>query len=258
VEHYFTCDNGVTLLNTKYNVIFPHDKNNIDTIDKYIRRFERLKDTILNSTECLYFIYTSQSSLESGNFTIDGNIVINDVYVYMSKIYKLISKFRNNYKINVFSRKFYSKNEIVDILKNILNINVNSKTFEPARVEENKNGKILYYGGNINTSLMNTLETSEILPENTSEEIKYKIKRVEENTNNLYKKSLYDGEIKSKKDLEILTTEEEQNRIIINKKRDENKKKMKEIEKLNQEIINKQNIEDEKKFREIRNALKRN
>ena len=90
------------LFNTKYNVIFPHDENNIDSINKYIRRFERLKDIILNSTECLYFIYTSQSSLESGNFTIDGNIVINDVYVYLSKIYKLISKFRNNYKIILF------------------------------------------------------------------------------------------------------------------------------------------------------------
>ena len=94
-EHYYTCDNGFALFNTKYNVIFPHDKNDIDSINKYIRRFERLKDIILNSTECLYFIYTSQSSLESGNFTIDDNIVINDVYIYLSKIYKLISKFRN-------------------------------------------------------------------------------------------------------------------------------------------------------------------
>ena len=102
LEHYYICDNGFALFNTKYNVIFPHDENNIDSINKYIRRFERLKDIILNSTECLYFIYTSQSSLESGNFTIDGNIVINDVYVYLSKIYKLISKFRNNYKIILF------------------------------------------------------------------------------------------------------------------------------------------------------------
>ena len=101
-EHYYACDNGFALFNTKYNVIFPHDENNIDTINKYIRRFERLKDIILNSTEFLYFIYTSQSSLESGNFTIDGNIVINDVYVYISKIYKLIGKFRNNYEIILF------------------------------------------------------------------------------------------------------------------------------------------------------------
>jgi hypothetical protein len=102
LEHYYTCDNGFAYYNTKYNVIFPHDDNNIETINKYIRRFERLKDTILNSTEELCFIYTSQSSLESGNFTIDGNIIIKDVYVYLSQIYKLIGNFRHNYKVVLF------------------------------------------------------------------------------------------------------------------------------------------------------------
>jgi hypothetical protein len=114
VEHYYTCDNGSALFNTKYNVIFPHDENNIDSINKYIRRFERLKDTILNSTECLYFIYISPSSLESGNFTIDGNIVIKDVYVYLSNIYKLISKFRDNYKIILFDALQEEKIEVLD------------------------------------------------------------------------------------------------------------------------------------------------
>lgn len=102
IEHYYVCDNGIALYNTKYNVIFPHDKYNIDTINKYIRRFERLKDIILNSTECLFFVYISQSSLKNGNFTINGNIVVNDVYLNLSKINKLIGKFRNNYKIVLF------------------------------------------------------------------------------------------------------------------------------------------------------------
>jgi hypothetical protein len=121
VEHYYTCDDGFALFNTKYNVIFPHDKNNIDSINKYIRRFERLKDIILNSTECLYFIYTSQSSLNRGNFTIDGNVVINDVYVYLSKIYNLIGKFRNNYKIILFDtiqkEKISLLNENITLIK---------------------------------------------------------------------------------------------------------------------------------------------
>lgn len=121
LENYYTCDNGFALFNTKYNVIFPHDQNNIDTINKYIRRFERLKDIILNSTECLYFIYTSQSSLESGNFTIDGNIVINDVYVYLSKIYKLVGKFRNNYKMILFDaiqeEQIYLLDENITLIK---------------------------------------------------------------------------------------------------------------------------------------------
>ena len=37
MEYYYTCDNGFGLFNTKYNVIFPHDENNIDSINKYIR-----------------------------------------------------------------------------------------------------------------------------------------------------------------------------------------------------------------------------
>jgi len=101
-EHYYTSDEGFALYNEKYNVIFPHDENNEESIDKYIRRFTRLKDIILNTQECLFFTYTSQSSLEDGNFTIDGNNVVCDVYNSLSKIYDLIGKFRNNYKMVVF------------------------------------------------------------------------------------------------------------------------------------------------------------
>lgn len=67
MEHFYTDDNGVLLYNTKYNVIFPHDEYN--------------EDLILNSIECLYFIYTSQYSLYKGNYTIDGKNVIKDVYI---------------------------------------------------------------------------------------------------------------------------------------------------------------------------------
>lgn len=101
-ENYYTSENGFALYNTKYNVIFPHDKNNIETIDKYIRRFERLKATILHSNEFLCFIYTSPSSSQKGNFTIDGKKAIHDAYEHLSKIQKLIGTFRKNYKIIVF------------------------------------------------------------------------------------------------------------------------------------------------------------
>lgn len=101
-EHYYTCENGGGLYNTKYGVIFPHDKNDKETIDKYIRRLERLKDIILNSTDTLVFVYSSQSSLESGHFTIDGNNVVKDVYVTASKIYRLIGSFRDNYRMVIF------------------------------------------------------------------------------------------------------------------------------------------------------------
>ena len=118
MEHYYTCYNDGALYNTKYNVIFPHDNDSIETINKYIRRFNRLKDIILNSTECLNFVYISQSSLENGNFTIDDNIVTIDVYLYLSKIYKLIGKFRNNYKMIVFDTIQQEQIELLD--KNII------------------------------------------------------------------------------------------------------------------------------------------
>ena len=127
LEHYYTCDNGFALFNTKYNVIFPHDDNNIETINKYIRRFERLKDIILNSTEYLYLIYTSPSSLESGNFTIDGNIVINDVYVYLTKIYKLIGNFRNKYKLILFDAIQEEQIQLLD--ENIILYKLNKCNF---------------------------------------------------------------------------------------------------------------------------------
>ena len=118
MEHFYTDDNGTSLYNTKYNVIFPHDEYNNDTINKYIRRFERLKQLILNSNDCLYFIYTSQSSLDKGNFTIDGKNIINNVYINISKIYNLISKFRNNYKIIIFDAIQEENIELLD--KNII------------------------------------------------------------------------------------------------------------------------------------------
>ena len=59
----------------------------------------------------------------SHNFTIDGNIVINDVYVYLSKIYKLISKFRKNYKIILFDTIQEEQNSLLD--ENITLIKLN-------------------------------------------------------------------------------------------------------------------------------------
>jgi len=114
IEHYHTWDDGNALYNDKYNVLFPHDDDKTETIHKYIRRFERLKDTILNSTETLCFIYASQSSLEIGNYTIDGKTIINDVYIYLTKIYILIGNFRNNYKVVIFDTILEENIELLD------------------------------------------------------------------------------------------------------------------------------------------------
>ena len=86
VKAFYTHSNGSILFNSKYDVIFPHDKNDKETKMKYIRRLSRLKDLILNSNEKLVFIYSSQSSLKSGNFTIDERVIIKNVYFYYNII----------------------------------------------------------------------------------------------------------------------------------------------------------------------------
>lgn len=102
IENYHIT-NGVALYNESYNVIFPYDSNSVETIHKYIRRFKRLKELILTNQEEVCFLYTSPSSPTNGNFTINGNHVVNNAYSYLSKIYDLIGKYRPyTYKMIVF------------------------------------------------------------------------------------------------------------------------------------------------------------
>lgn len=102
IENYIISKNGFALYNPKYNVIFPHDEYNYNTVQKYIRRFERLKNIILNDNKIIHFIYISQSSLDLGNFKINNVNIIDNVYTYINKIFDLISNYRKNFKIIVF------------------------------------------------------------------------------------------------------------------------------------------------------------
>ena len=87
------------LFNRKHNVIFPHDTYNNETIEKYIRRFDRLKEYIIDFESQIYFVYISESSLELGSFRIDDKMIISERHHWIYKIEKLISKFRKNFKI---------------------------------------------------------------------------------------------------------------------------------------------------------------
>ena len=79
--------------NSKYKFIFAHETGSYeDTVEKYIRRFQRLKDSILNNNEDIYFVYTSQSC---NNYIVDGAQINSDVYVCLSEIYDLVSKYRS-------------------------------------------------------------------------------------------------------------------------------------------------------------------
>lgn len=95
VEHYISNPNGNSLYNEKYDVIFPHDVYNIESIEKYIRRFERLYNLIKNGSNLVY-VYISPSSNNIGDFTIDGRKILTDVNKYLIKIYELIKKNSNS------------------------------------------------------------------------------------------------------------------------------------------------------------------
>ena len=103
--------NGTKFCNTRYNVIYPHD--NYNDVNKYIRRFERLKTDILDQNKYIQLIYISQSSLKNGNFTINGECVIQNVYENLNKIYNLLQKYNKNSNILVFDA---IQNEDIDTL----------------------------------------------------------------------------------------------------------------------------------------------
>lgn len=94
LEHYIKIDNVGVPLNEKYEVIFPHDSYDESNIQKYIRRFERLKDLMLKGN--VTYLYISPSSSESGDFLIDGKRIITDRVDYLNKIYKLIKEKTSN------------------------------------------------------------------------------------------------------------------------------------------------------------------
>ena len=99
-EHHVLDENGQVLVNSKYNVCFPHDT--ISDRGKYIRRMERLKQIILDKDNFLNFVYISVSSTTSGNYTIDGVEPIQEIYEYIEKINSIIKNVRSNYKILIF------------------------------------------------------------------------------------------------------------------------------------------------------------
>lgn len=90
--------------NKQHKVIFPHDEVSPDTIYKYIRRFDRLKQVLIGDNE-LVLVYISQSSniyddhiyvgqITYGDFSIDGVNILTDVYTHLTNIYNLVNSVR--------------------------------------------------------------------------------------------------------------------------------------------------------------------
>lgn len=86
--------------NKSYGAIFPHDgKDAVPyevSIQKYIRRMDRLKNAILDTDERAVFVYISQSSRHryQGNYFIDGQEILTDSYYWLNVVYNLLSHVR--------------------------------------------------------------------------------------------------------------------------------------------------------------------
>jgi len=96
--HYINTHDGDVLINSKYNVAFPHDT--ILDREKYIRRLERLKQLILDESVFIYFVYVS---IPCQNFFRVNDIEpIQQLYEYIEQINSILKDIRTNYKIIVF------------------------------------------------------------------------------------------------------------------------------------------------------------
>jgi hypothetical protein len=101
-EHHEITSHGKVLVNSNYQVCFPHDT--LADASKYRRRLLRLKDIILDRSNFINFVYISVSSKTSGNYTLNNIEPIQDLYEYIEKLNKLINNIRGsgNYTIRVF------------------------------------------------------------------------------------------------------------------------------------------------------------
>jgi len=117
-EHYSIDPDGSALFNSKYRVCFPHRLSSaeepVTERDKYITRLMRLKELLLDKNNYIYLIYVSLSSYSGlGNYTIDNEDVIKDLYPYIHKIDVLLKNIRvDNYKILVFDVAKTKENKI--------------------------------------------------------------------------------------------------------------------------------------------------
>jgi hypothetical protein len=126
-HHFFACDKRVTLkvpenhvidpsgsvlFNSKYKVCFPHD--DITEKEKYKRRLVRLKNLLLDKNNYIYLVYTSLSSYSGvGNYTIDNEDIIKDLYQYIHKIDLILKNIIvDRYKILVFDIAEIKENKI--------------------------------------------------------------------------------------------------------------------------------------------------
>jgi hypothetical protein len=112
LERYKRNNKGVALVNSKHSCIFPHDT--AGEAAKYQRRLDRLKQTIFNKDNYLYFVYVSVSSLQGGNYMLDNKEPIQNLYTHIKNISDIIKPISSNYKILVFDTTSQDKTPILN------------------------------------------------------------------------------------------------------------------------------------------------
>ncbi len=134
-EEYLEYSEGYPY-NKDGSAIFPHDGDNQDyneIIQKYIRRFYRLKEQIFDIQNELLLVYISQSSGNryQGNFFINHIEILTNSYNFLNKIYFLI----------LLKRKHNFKIIMIDTIKNeeqkILNQNIEYYSIDPQNSFQN-------------------------------------------------------------------------------------------------------------------------
>ena len=84
--------------NSILKFIFPHDNYDEETINKYIRRFERLKKIIL-SNECCKFLFINRIVLDNNkniSFTINNEIQLDNLYNHLYELFQFIYNLNTN------------------------------------------------------------------------------------------------------------------------------------------------------------------
>jgi hypothetical protein len=103
-EEFFISKTQTNMLyNSTYNLIFPHEENNLVTIiDKYTRRFGRLKDMLLDNSKFINLIFVNRMSTNMA-FKINDINILEGCEEYLNQLYNLLNDIRTNFSINIIT-----------------------------------------------------------------------------------------------------------------------------------------------------------
>jgi hypothetical protein len=78
-EEFVTSPTGKILFNSKYNLVFPHFNYSNELIEKFIKRFERLRNYILYSSNNINFVFINRlvnnNNKNTVKFSINNTII---------------------------------------------------------------------------------------------------------------------------------------------------------------------------------------